>query len=215
MPALLPTGEPLAGPQVRLEPLHERDLLLLGKLLRDPELYASGFGMHRQAESFADAVSLARERYLRPGDVLDGRGGGRLAYVVHIVDPRLGEPGTVVGTSTLAEADLTNEKIHLGNTVYGRPWWGSAVNPAAKLLLLGHCFDDCGYGRVRIQTDVVNKRSAAAIERLGAVREGVARRDQRREDGTFRDTVMFSILATEWPAVRAGLLARIAVQLPG
>jgi RimJ/RimL family protein N-acetyltransferase len=114
-----------------------------------------------------------------------------------------------VGTSALLEADLTNEKIHLGATLYGRPWWGTTVNPAAKLLLLEHCFDDGGYGRVRIQTDLVNERSTAAIERLGATREGVARRDLRREDGTFRDSVVFSILADEWPTIRAGLLARI------
>lgn len=209
MPALLPTGRPLEGPHVRLEPLHERDLLLLGKLLRDPEVYAHGFLMHRQPESFADSVGLARERYLRADEPLDGRGGGRVPYIVRLVDPRLGEPGTVVGTSALAEADLRNEKIHLGSTLYGRAWWGSVVNPAAKLLLLDHCFDDLGFGRVKIQTDALNTRSILAIERLGAVREGVVRRDQRREDGSFRDTVMFSILTGEWPTVRAGLLRRL------
>jgi N-acetyltransferase len=92
------------------------------------------------------------------------------------------------------------------------PWTGPGRGSAqteAKLLLLGHCFDDCGYGRVKVQTDASNIRSQAAIARLGARREGVLRRDQRREDGTFRDTVVFSVLIDEWPAVKAGLQARL------
>lgn len=76
--------------------------------------------------------------------------------------------------------------------------------------MLRHCFEDVGYGRVKIQTDVRNIRSAAAIARLGAVREGVARREQKRDDGSFRDSVVFSILRDEWPAVRAGLQARLS-----
>ena len=103
-----------------------------------------------------------------------------------------------------------NEKVHLGSTLYGSRWWGTAVNPACKLLLLQHCFEDCGYGRVKVQTDLLNTRSQAAIAKLGAVREGVTRRDVRREDGSWRDSVVFSVLADEWPQVRAGLEARIA-----
>jgi len=100
--------------------------------------------------------------------------------------------------------------VHLGATLYGRRWWGTAVNPESKLLLLTHCFDDCGFGRVKIQTDARNVHSQAAIAKLGAQREGVLRRHMRREDGTFRDTVVYSILADEWPDVRAGLRARLA-----
>ena len=74
-----------------------------------------------------------------------------------------------------------------------------------------HCFEDCGYGRVKIQTDLLNTRSQAAIVRLGARPEGVSRRDMKREDGTFRDSVVFSILRDEWPEVKAGLQARLRV----
>jgi hypothetical protein len=102
-----------------------------------------------------------------------------------------------------------NESIHLGSTLYGRRWWGTTVNPDAKLLLLSHCFDDCGYGRVKIQTDLLDVRSQAAIAKLGAQREGVVRRDMKREDGSFRDSVVFSVLIDEWPAVKAGLEARL------
>ena len=136
---------------------------------------------------------------------------GRTVYAIRLVaDGPLGAAGTLVGTSSLLEADPANESIHLGATLYGRRWWGTPVNPEAKLLLLTHCFDDCGYGRVKIQTDALNLRSQAAIAKLGARREGVLRRHMRREDGSFRDTVVFSILADEWPAVRAGLRDRLA-----
>jgi RimJ/RimL family protein N-acetyltransferase len=134
----------------------------------------------------------------------------RQAYVVRLVGAGLGEPGTVVGTSSLGEWDLVNERVHLGWTGYGPRWWGGPVNAECKLLLLGHAFDDCGFGRVKLQTDLRNDRSQAAIARLGATREGVLRRDMRRADGTWRDTVVFSVLRDEWPAVRAGLEQRLA-----
>ncbi len=89
--------------------------------------------------------------------------------------------------------------------MYGSRWWGTQVNPETKLLLMTHCFEDCGYGRVKIQTDVLNTRSPAAIAKLGAHREGVTRRDMKREDGSFRDSVVFSVLRDEWPDVKQRL----------
>ena len=88
--------------------------------------------------------------------------------------------------------------------------WGTAVNPACKLLLLQHAFEDCGFGRVKIQTGPTNTRSQAAIAKLGATREGVLRRHKRLADGSFRDTVVFSILADEWPEVRKRLEDRLS-----
>jgi N-acetyltransferase len=208
---VLPTGGPLVGRFVRLDVLTEADLPELHPLLADPAVYASGYVMHRRPTSLDDAVQLARERFLRGQGQADGAGGGRTAYGIRLVaDGHLGAVGTLVGTSSLIEAHLENESIHLGSTLYGPRWWGTQVNPEAKLLLLGHCFD-CGYGRVKIQTDALNTRSQAAIAKLGARREGVHRRDMKREDGTFRDTVVFSVLRDEWPEVKAGLQARLRV----
>ena len=99
----------------------------------------------------------------------------------------------------------------IGFTTYAPGVWGSAVNPETKLLLLGYAFERLGAGRVQLKTDVRNVRSQLAIARLGARYEGTLRRYQRRADGTVRDTVLFSILAEEWPAVRDGLLARAAL----
>jgi N-acetyltransferase len=208
----LPTGEPLVGRFVRLDVLTEDDLPELHPILADPAIYASGYVMHRRPASADDAVALARERFMAGQGQADGAGRGRTAYAIRLsADTGLGAAGTLVGTSSLAEAHLVNESIHLGSTLYGRRWWGTQVNPEAKLLLLAHCFEDCGYGRVKIQTDLLNTRSQAAIARLGAQREGVVRRDLKREDGTFRDSVVFSILGEEWPGVKAGLQARLRV----
>jgi RimJ/RimL family protein N-acetyltransferase len=77
------------------------------------------------------------------------------------------------------------------------------------LLLLSHAVDECGFGRVKIQTDSINLRSQAAIAKLGASREGVLRRHMLRPDGSTRDTVMFAVTIDDWPAVRAGLAARV------
>lgn len=209
---VLPTGAPLVGRHVRLALLDEADLDELHPLLDDPVVYSSGYVMHRRPTSLADARALARERFLVGQGQANGQGGGRTAYAVRLAqDCGLGAGGTLVGTSSLAEADLQHEKIHLGSTLYGSRWWGTTVNPETKLLLLRHCFEDCGYGRVKIQTDVLNTRAQAAIAKLGAMREGVVRRDIKREDGTFRDSVVFSVLKDEWPMVKAGLEARVGV----
>jgi len=191
----MPDGRPLAGTGVRLELLGDDAVDELYPLLSDPQVYADGYVMHRRPVSVEDSRALVTSRFLVAG---------RVVYAIRLVD------GTLVGTSSLLEIDLANESVHLGATLYGRRWWGTAVNPEAKLLLLAHCFDDCGFGRVKIQTDALNTHSQAAIAKLGARREGVLRRHLRREDGTFRDTVVYSILADEWPAVRDGLRARLA-----
>jgi RimJ/RimL family protein N-acetyltransferase len=152
----------------------------------------------------------SRSEYAGSQGRADGHGGGRSAYAIRLIaDGSLGAAGTLVGTSALSEADLRNESIHLASTLYGSRWWGTQVNADSKLLLLAHCFEDCGYGRVKIQTDVLNTRSQAAIAKLGAQREGVLRRHIKREDGTFRDSVVYSVLKDEWPAVRARLTSRL------
>src|SRR5690606_34220886 len=104
-----------------------------------------------------------------------------------------------------------NEGAHIGWTAYDPRVWGTAVNAEAKLLLLGVAFEH-GFSRVKLQADAANVRSRAAITRLGATFEGVLRHDRRRADGSWRDTAVYSILVGEWPAVRAALQARLAVQ---
>lgn len=191
---------------VRLDPVESADAEGLFAALDDERVWAAGYG-GGPAGRPGDVAAMAR---IVESAVVAAHRGERQAYVVRLaVGSDLGAAGTVVGTSSLGEWDLVNERVHLGWTAYGPRWWGTAVNAECKLLLLGHAFDDCGFGRVKIQTDLLNERSQAAIARLGATREGVLRRHLRRADGTFRDTVVFSVLRDEWPAVRAGLLARL------
>ena len=204
MPATAPTGQPLVGRFVRLDPVRPDDASGLHAVLTDPAVYTQGFIMR------PPPADLDETRARVAKDVA-AREAGRTAYTVRLAgDGPLGEAGTVVGTSSLGDVDVVNERVHLGWTMYGSRWWGTHVNPETKLLLLSHAFDDCGFGRVKIQTDAVNERSRAAIAKLGATREGVLRRHTRRADDTFRDTVVFSILRDEWPQVRAGLEARLS-----
>jgi N-acetyltransferase len=126
---------PLLGRFVRLDPLTETDLPELFPVLADPGIYASGYVMHRRPRSVADAVDLARQRFMAGQGQADGAGRGRTAYAIRLVgDGPLGAAGTLVGTSSLAEATLVHEHIHLGSTLYGRRWWGTHVNAEAKLL---------------------------------------------------------------------------------
>jgi RimJ/RimL family protein N-acetyltransferase len=118
--------------------------------------------------------------------------------------------GHVVGWSSYLEIAANDARLEIGNTAYDPGVWGTQVNPEAKLLLLSYAFDELGMGRVQLKTDIRNHRSQQAIARLGARYEGVLRRYQRRADGTIRDTVLFSITAEEWPAVRAGLTDRLS-----
>jgi N-acetyltransferase len=115
-----------------------------------------------------------------------------------------------VGTSSYLEVVVGDARLEIGSTAYRPDVWATAVNPDTKLLLLGYAFDELNAGRVQLKTDVRNTRSQRAIARLGARYEGTLRRYQRRADGTVRDTVLFSVLAEDWPRVKQGLLTRLA-----
>ncbi len=117
--------------------------------------------------------------------------------------------GRAVGITTYRDVDERHRTLEVGGTWLGRPWWRTAINTEAKLLILGHAFETLRANRVAIKTDIRNERSQAAIARLGAKREGVLRHQYVRPDGTLRDTVMYSLIPEEWPAVRAYLRTRL------
>ncbi len=118
--------------------------------------------------------------------------------------------GAVVGTTSYLETVPIDARSEIGSTTYDPAVWATQVNPECKLLLLAFAFDNLFMGRIQFRTDVRNHRSQQAIARLGARYEGVLRRYQRRSDDSVRDTVLFSILAEEWPAVRRGLEDRLS-----
>lgn len=200
MPALRPPRRDLEGTYIRVIPLQVQDLPQLYAAIGSPEVFAGGWGGgpagHRASE--ADFVEFARGYFpWESGNVYGIRLKGGA------------DDGALVGTSTLGDFDEANEHAHIGWTAFDPRVWSTAVNPEAKLLMLGEAFEH-GFGRVKLQADALNSRSRAAIARLGAVYEGLTRRDRLRADGTWRDTAVFSVLADEWPAVRAGLEARLA-----
>lgn len=196
MSAIRPPRRELTGRHIRLVPLEEAQLPALFRAIGAPEVFASGYGGgpagYRDTE--AGFIEFARGYYDRTANNV---------YGVWLPGDRL------VGTSTLGDFHEVHEHAHIGWTAYHPGVWASPVNPEAKLLLLGEAFDH-GFGRVKLQADAMNARSRRAIAKLGATFEGITRRDRLRADGTWRDTAVFSILADEWPGVRAGLLARLA-----
>lgn len=120
------------------------------------------------------------------------------------------DTGAVVGTTTFCNIDQPNRHVEIGHTWIGVEAQRTAVNTACKLLLLGHAFQDCDAIAVELRTHWHNAQSRAAIARLGAKQDGLLRNHRLGPDGTLRDTVVFSILPHEWPAVRLGLEARLA-----
>jgi len=115
-----------------------------------------------------------------------------------------------LGLTRLPLTAMIHEPLHRAGAS------AETIDIAARTLghfLLGHAFEDCGFERVKLQTDSINQRSRDAIARLGAVQEGVLRHHQPRADGSWRDTVVFSILSAEWPTVQAGLESRVRATL--
>jgi RimJ/RimL family protein N-acetyltransferase len=113
--------------------------------------------------------------------------------------------GEIVGCTRYCHIEQDNHRLEIGYTWYARRVQRSALNTEAKRLLLGHAFDTLGAIAVEFRTDWFNQRSRAAIARLGAKQDGVLRNAFRRPDGSIRDSVVFSIIESEWPAVRRHL----------
>jgi N-acetyltransferase len=200
--AVRPGGRPLIGRTVRLDESQANDAAGLFAALDHDEVWAAGYSGGPAARP-SDPDGWVRR-------LESARAEQRAIYTVRLVGGS--DAGRIVGTTSLGDVDLDNERIHLGWTAYAPDVWSTSVNPECKLLLMQHAFDDCGFGRVKIQTDLINDRSQAAIAKLGATREGVLRRHMKRADGTWRDTVVFAVTIDDWPQVRAGLKDRLAVK---
>ncbi|MET0265927.1 MAG: GNAT family N-acetyltransferase [Duganella sp.] len=113
--------------------------------------------------------------------------------------------GAVIGTTSYHDIVPELERLEIGYTWYAKRWQRSHVNTTCKLLLLSHAFETLGAALVGLRTDNFNFASQAAIERLGAKKDGVLRHHALRRDGTVRDTVMYSFAAGEWPEIKAHL----------
>ncbi len=188
----------LTGRHVRLEPLAITHLAALTRHGADAEIWQ--WTAHRRADP-GESVRVWGERAMEAT-----ASGAAVAFAV--IDVARGE---AVGGTTYMDISPADRRLEIGSTWLGRAVWRTAVNTECKYLLLRHAFEVLGMNRVQLKTDARNVRSQAAIERLGATKEGVLRAHMLLPDGFVRDTVMYSIIAPEWPAVKArleGLLAR-------
>ena len=193
-------GPPLApvtldGRHVRLVPLSHAHLDALAAVGLDPALWRLTVSDVRDRDGMRRWIEAA---------LRDAAAGTALPFAT-----TLASDGTVVGSTRLANWAPAHGRVEIGWTWVARAWQRSAVNTEAKLLLLAHAFDRLGCRRVELKTDALNERSRAAILRLGATEEGVLRQHTVTETGRVRDTVYFSVLAGEWPGVRAGLERRL------
>jgi RimJ/RimL family protein N-acetyltransferase len=118
--------------------------------------------------------------------------------------------GEVAGSTSYYEVNPELRAIGIGHTWLGKRWWRTGHNTESKLLMLTHAFDRLGASRVVWHTDIYNERSQAAIERLGARKEGVLRKHRIRWDGSWRDTVQYAMTDDDWPAARDRLTAMLA-----
>jgi RimJ/RimL family protein N-acetyltransferase len=187
------TPEPVvleSGP-VRLEPMTADHAAGLEAAARDGELWKLRITSVPAPGETADYIAAA----------LKGQANGHMLPFV-VVDQASGQ---VIGSTRYHDIVPAIERLEIGYTWYGKRWQRTHVNTTAKLLLMTHAFEALGAKLVGWRTDNFNFASQRAIERLGARKDGVLRHHAPRRDGTVRDTVMYSLLAGEWPEVKAQL----------
>jgi len=187
----------LEGRHVRLEPMEAAHAQELAQAVRDGELWKLWYTSVPRPETIDEHVTLMLKRR------------EQRTFLPFVV--RLRETGEVVGQTTFCNVDHDNRRVEIGYTWYSQRVQRTAVNTEAKYLLLGHAFDAWQCIAVEFRTNWFNERSRAAIARLGAKQDGVLRNHQRLPDGSFRDTVVFSIIQSEWPAVKNNLDYRLGI----
>lgn len=180
----------LKGAHVTLEPLHRDHVPALQAAVQDGELWRLWYATVPNPEGLPDYV----EKALALRDA-----GQAIPFVVRDAD------GTIVGSTRFGDIEAGHRRVQIGWTWYAKHVQRTGLNTEAKALLLAHAFETMGCGRVEFRTHFMNHASRAAIARLGAKEEGVLRNHMRMPDGSWRDTVVFSIVDGEWPAVRSHL----------
>jgi N-acetyltransferase len=188
----------LAGTKIRLEPLaleHAEGYLAASEQDSDEVFRWMAVWPPKSVEHARDQILAALTARAR---------GERFAYAQ--IDAGTGE---FAGSTSYYDVDPALRTISIGHTWLGRRWWRTGHNTESKLLMMGHAFDTLGAARVVWHTDIFNERSQAAIERLGATREGVLRKHRIRKDGSWRDSVQYAMTDDDWPAAKARLTERL------
>jgi N-acetyltransferase len=180
----------LRGVHARLEPLSHDHLAGLVEAVKDGELYKLWYTFVPKPEDMTKEID--RRLGLREA-------GSMLPFTV------FDAAGKIAGMSTYMNIDAVHRRVEIGSTWYARRVQRTPLNTQCKLLLLGHAFEAIDCIAVEFRTHFFNHQSRKAIERLGAKQDGILRNHQVAPNGTLRDTVVFSIIASEWPTVKAHL----------
>ena len=186
----------LEGHGVRLEPLSKEHEKGLAEAARDGKLWELFFTSVPEPEQVSSYISEALEKQKQ---------GQMLPWAVRDL-----KSGDIVGSTRYHDIIAVADRVEIGYTWYAGRCQRSHVNTACKLLLFSHGFEKIDCKVVGLRTDNFNFRSQRAIEALGAKKDGVIRHHMPRRDGSIRDTVMYSVLAHEWPGVKKHLLLRLS-----
>jgi RimJ/RimL family protein N-acetyltransferase len=188
MPWLEPVS--LSGTHARLEPLSHEHCAGLTEAAGDGELWKLWYTTIPRAEDMTKEIDrrLALQKL-----------GTMLPWTVFDAD------GAIAGMTTYMNVDANNRRVEIGSTWYAKRVQRSGLNTQCKLLLLQHAFEKLDCIAVEFRTHFFNHQSRRAIERLGAKQDGILRNHQITPNGTLRDTVVFSIIASEWPTVKVHL----------
>lgn len=193
---ITPAPVTLDGHGIRLEPLSPAHAGGLAAAASDGRLWELWFTSVPEPDAVAAYIETA---------LAGQRAGHMLPWAVREI-----ATGAIVGTTRYHDIVANIDRVEIGWTWYAASRQRTHVNTTCKLLLLTHAFESLGCRVVGLRTDNFNFRSQRAIEALGAKRDGVLRHHQARRDGTVRDSVMYSILASEWPDVKRHLALRLA-----
>jgi RimJ/RimL family protein N-acetyltransferase len=186
----------LEGRLVKLEPLSPSHVDELIVAVHDGELWKLWYTSVPRPESMMHEIERRLDLQAK---------GSMLPFTI-----RRKDTGAVCGMTTYMNIDAQHNRVEIGSTWYAQSAQRTGINTEAKFLLLRHAFEDCGCIAVEFRTHFMNRQSRAAIERLGAKQDGILRNHQRMPDGSFRDTVVYSIIESEWPMVRRHLQHKLA-----
>lgn len=192
--AVFPTDATLKGDRVQLVPLRRLHLDDLWAVGSDSELWKLNPWPVESREEMSNYIDRALEEL---------QAGQSRPYVT------TESSGRIVGSTRFMNIVTQHRRLEIGCTWIGQQWQRSGINRAAKLLMLSAAFDEWGYDRVELKTDALNTQSRTAIARLGAVEEGTLRQHVVTRSGRVRDTVYYSIVREEWPAIRARLNSQL------
>ncbi|MEV4627309.1 GNAT family protein [Micromonospora sp. NPDC049523] len=196
----------LAGRRIRLEPL----------TVEHAAGYLAAAGTDAEGAEVFRWQSPPGGALAQPVTVEDAAGHINMALAARAKGTRLPYAqidlgtGEFAGTTSFADLNPALRALSIGYTWLGQRWWRTGLNTESKLLMMTFAFETLGAVRVAWHTDIHNQRSQAAIERLGAVREGVLRKHRKRADGTWRDTVLYAMVDDDWPSAKERLTARLA-----